>query len=369
MPTNNGVNTSLAGQSGTGAFLGDTAPIMTLPDMSNTIVANVASPVSNLDGANKQYVDTEISTAIGGLSSTYVTLATAQTITGIKTFNADVLINSSNNLQITNIVDNNGANSININALLGAVNYFRISNSSAGSPVEISAIGADTNIPLNLQSKGSSEIRLLGGNTTNGIRIYNGTSRQHNTMFAFANTAASRIVTFPDATGTMLMTGVAINSVPSIAFSSTSGIIGTTTNDNAASGSVGEVISSIVSSAGAIALTSNTITNISSIVLTAGDWDISGQISFQVSSTTSLTQLRGWLSTSALTLPTSASISVPQVMDSYNFTASGTQTFTMPIGTGRISLSSPATLYLDARAIFTISTLSSYGWLFARRMR
>lgn len=61
----------------------------------------------------------------------------------------------------------------------------------------------------------------------------------------------------------------------SLTFSSTSGIIGTTTNNSAAAGSVGEYIESIVTSnvTGSTTLATMTDTGCS-IALTAGDWDV-----------------------------------------------------------------------------------------------
>ena len=155
----------------------------------------------------------------------------------------------------------------------------------------------------------------------------------------------------------------------SITFSTTSGIIGTTTNNNAAAGSVGEILSAAIASASAVSLTSNTITNITSISLTAGDWDITGQVGFELENTTSITQIRGWLSTSALTLPSTALISQPQFVSSYSHTATATTTFINAIGLGRLSLSGPTTLYIDCRGTFSVSTLKGYGFVFARRIR
>ncbi len=61
----------------------------------------------------------------------------------------------------------------------------------------------------------------------------------------------------------------------SLSFSSTSGIIGTTTNDSAAAGSVGECISN---SGSGNAPTAGQYGDVTSIALTPGDWDVSGQV-------------------------------------------------------------------------------------------
>jgi hypothetical protein len=58
---------------------------------------------------------------------------------------------------------------------------------------------------------------------------------------------------------------------------------GTTTNNNAAAGYVGEYVSAFASSVAG--LTNNTFTNITSISLTAGDWDVCGYGGFSQSTT------------------------------------------------------------------------------------
>lgn len=72
-------------------------------------------------------------------------------------------------------------------------------------------------------------------------------------------------------------TGTPILSTPtatSLTLSSTAGIIGTTTNNLAAAGSVGEVISaSILVGGSTITMTNSNFKTIVSITLTAGDWD------------------------------------------------------------------------------------------------
>src|SRR4029077_4886616 len=51
-------------------------------------------------------------------------------------------------------------------------------------------------------------------------------------------------------------------------------LLGTATNDNATAGNVGEYIESVIPAGAAIAITSATNTNLTSISLTAGDWDV-----------------------------------------------------------------------------------------------
>jgi hypothetical protein len=147
--------------------------------------------------------------------------------------------------------------------------------------------------------------------------------------------------------------------------SGSSGIAGTTTNDNAAAGNVGEYIESIVSFASAVSLVTNTAKTVTSIALSAGDWDIFGIGGFSPAASTSISQL------------TSGSSDVTNAFnrsDGYyglNMAAfvPGAVEMLFVIPTRRYSLAVPVTIYLVHRAIFTVSTCSGYGRISARRMR
>src|SRR5574337_1898836 len=79
-------------------------------------------------------------------------------------------------------------------------------------------------------------------------------------------------------------------------------ILGTTTNDDAAAGYIGEVISSNIAVGSAVSLSSGTIANITSISLTAGDWDVYGWASSNVAGTTTITQFAAGGSTTTADL-------------------------------------------------------------------
>ena len=156
---------------------------------------------------------------------------------------------------------------------------------------------------------------------------------------------------------------------PKITFNSTSGIIGTTTNNNAAAGSAGEVIQETLGSGSAISLTTATSANIFTIQLTAGDWDIHAQVDFVVANTTNITETRAWINTASATIPGSSSVSTPYTIGKSEFVSSGTNTLIYPLPTGRISLASTTTLYFSCQASFTVSTVTAYGVVWARRAR
>src|SRR5216684_1358028 len=77
---------------------------------------------------------------------------------------------------------------------------------------------------------------------------------------------------------------------------------GTATNDNAAAGKVGEYISSTIATGSSVTLTTNTTANVTSISLTAGDWDVTGAVDFTFGATTSYTNLIGSVSSTSATI-------------------------------------------------------------------
>lgn len=147
-----------------------------------------------------------------------------------------------------------------------------------------------------------------------------------------------------------------------ITFSSTSGIIGTVTNDNAAAGSVGEYINSNVVSGSPVALVTATAKTVTSISLTAGDWDLSGNICFG-GAPTGFTYCLGGISTTTNVLPDS-SIIASSAPNPFNLVDAG---FAIPVI--RASIASTTVYYLIGKASFTGGTLNAYGLIAARRIR
>jgi predicted nucleic acid-binding protein len=63
----------------------------------------------------------------------------------------------------------------------------------------------------------------------------------------------------------------------------------TQTNDSAAAGKVGEFITSNIVVGSAVALTTGTAANVTSVSLTAGDWDVCGEVDLSTAATTNVT--------------------------------------------------------------------------------
>jgi len=113
-------------------------------------------------------------------------------------------------------------------------------------------------------------------------------------------------------------------------------------------------------------LANGTAVNIAGISLTAGDWDVSGMISFFLGNTTSITLLQGSISTVSATADLR-----PGRLSQYNTPAAvpGTSNNAFSQGPTRISISATTTIYLVASANFTVSTNAAWGGIRARRVR
>jgi hypothetical protein len=77
----------------------------------------------------------------------------------------------------------------------------------------------------------------------------------------------------------------------------TTGLIGTEpSTGSAATGALGEFVTANLASGSATALTSPTAKNVISISLTAGDWDVSGGVSYTAAGTTTITLIGSCIS-------------------------------------------------------------------------
>jgi len=142
--------------------------------------------------------------------------------------------------------------------------------------------------------------------------------------------------------------------------SSTNGIVGTTTNDNANAGSVGEHITATGS---AVSITTGTPTNITSISLTAGDWEVSGTYGITPAGTTTVTAFLGGISSTSATFPAFPFQTILQ-----GSLATGGQQ-SAPAASQRFSLSGTTTIFLVVQANFGVSTCTASAIIRARRVR
>lgn len=140
---------------------------------------------------------------------------------------------------------------------------------------------------------------------------------------------------------------------------------GTATNDSASAGNVGEFISSTIAKGSAVALTTGVTANVTTISLTAGDWDVSGIVAVNPNAATTMDYVFGAVSVTSATLPTDGA--------GGQFFCKGhgatNNLIQQPTGTIRVSLSATTTYYLVCQSGFGTNTNAAYGYIGARRVR
>lgn len=298
------------------------------PTLGGTGVANLASSTLTLGGAltttgafastftmtgatNVTFPTSGTLTALGNTStgSGAVVLATSPALTtpniGAATASQLNMTGTGYVVGSTALQDSTANFILKLNTVPSAVNFFAITGNSAGLPPVLSVAGTDTNVSMSLNSKG-----------TGGVIIQ-----------------------------------------------------GTGTNDNASTGRVGQYIESTILAASSLSLTTTTRLNITSLSLTAGDWDVWGAVGYQSpTGTTNVSYTISWISTTLTGLLDDA------LMIENNYTSAGivfsnTLNNTTPIPVTRVSIASTTTVYLAAFSAFTISTLNACGFIRARRAR
>lgn len=155
--------------------------------------------------------------------------------------------------------------------------------------------------------------------------------------------------------------------VGSITPSQTAGIIGTTAVNNANAGAVGELLSATIATPGTT-LTTATSANmvVAGLSLTAGDWDVWANVNFLPGATTSITQLAFGLNTVTATLPAAGAGLSQQTMAAF-VPGAVNQSFAATMI--RVNVNATTPVYVVAQAAFTVSTLSVFGTIYARRVR
>lgn len=139
---------------------------------------------------------------------------------------------------------------------------------------------------------------------------------------------------------------------------------GTNTNNSAAAGDVGEYVESIIASGSAVSLVTSTAKTITSISLTAGDWDVAGAVSFIPNGATSISAIGA-----SISLVDNTSDTTYAWVD--RFTAFVPAAFLGGYGIPRrrVSINTTTTIYLVGVSTFTINSNAGYGFINARRVR
>lgn len=195
---------------------------------------------------------------------------------------------------ITSILDTNGNVILGISPVGSAVNYIAISNSAAGSALSFSAAGSDTDIILSIAGKGAGGAQRQG-----------------------------------------LMTG-----------------------GNYSAGFAGEVITSNIPFGSGVSLANNTNKDVTTISVTAGVWDIYGNVFCQSSIT--LTALQAWVSLTSATYTDLSTIVAVSGLTSTSYSG-------LSVPFLRVSVAATTTVYLSCLASFASGTSVGCGTLTAIR--
>lgn len=141
------------------------------------------------------------------------------------------------------------------------------------------------------------------------------------------------------------------------------GLNGTTTNDNAATGYVGELITSSVTTATNVPGATTVFGNLTSISLTAGDWDVDAMVVYSLNAATGVNFARAAVTTTSAGSGTLGDtlIDGPPPTSSYN---SG-----LTIARKRFSVASTTTLYLTGATQYSSGNPQYVCRLSARRVR
>ena len=142
-------------------------------------------------------------------------------------------------------------------------------------------------------------------------------------------------------------------------------ITGTSTNNDAAAGIVGEFISNYTSG---VSLTSSVNANCGSISLTAGDWDVEAIVLYTPAASTSITITTVATNNVSATFPTFGTNMQSYVQHAFHAYVPSLS-FTEKTNKTRYSLSGTTTIYCVVYATFTVSTLTAKAVITARRVR
>jgi hypothetical protein len=145
----------------------------------------------------------------------------------------------------------------------------------------------------------------------------------------------------------------------------TNGIVGTTAGDNANAGSDGESIQ-VSTTAGSVSMTTSTVTNITQVTLTPGDWNVSGVVSLNCTGSVGITNGFGGVTTTSATTPPFGQYAQ---ISSTEVSSVGYLSLVLPTPIVRFNVSSTTIVYLAGFQTCTSGTLTGGGTILARRVR
>lgn len=217
----------------------------------------------------------------------------------------------------------------------------------------------DSTGTVTVQSSGANTIQAQIGSTT---AIYT-------CILTSGTTAASWSVTYINNnsggsgtvnSGTAGQLGLYSATGTTISGGTLQNVLGVATNSSSAAGYVGEFVTSHIANASAVSISSMTATDMTTLSLTAGDWDVWGNIAFINGNVAS--NSFAWISTTSATIPESS------LRGGYNDatnTISPDTSVQAPMV--RISISGTTTVYISGYINIASGSWAMAGTLSARR--
>jgi hypothetical protein len=149
------------------------------------------------------------------------------------------------------------------------------------------------------------------------------------------------------------------------------GTRGTATQSLAGIGTVltpGQIKSASVAVGSPVSLTTDTATNITTLSLEPGVWRVMGQLGFIPAASTSITQLQAAINTTSATSPAVDAVAAARNQQGGAAYVPGAVIQALGTSEAILTLTATTTVYLIARAIFTVSTMTAYGKIQAERI-
>lgn len=172
------------------------APVRIYADTGATPNLAVAGPDASL-GLNITTKGTGVVQANG---VQVADVSSAQTLTN-KTLNSAYL----NQGWCNTLLDTGGKNALTIVPNASAVNYFQLNNAPTNNPVTLAAVGSDANIPVQINSKGSSAVYLNGieAVTTSATQTLSNKTLASPKVTDIRDNGGSTVMTFPVIAGAL----------------------------------------------------------------------------------------------------------------------------------------------------------------------
>lgn len=331
----------------------------TAANVTGTVaVGNGGTGATTLTGILKGNGTSPFTTASAGTD--YPGLASNNTWTGTNTYSNSQIVNGGITSSSGSALNITAPSTQNITLTTsGGFHTVIQTDTNTNWPLEIG--GTNTTIAMLFSQSGAAKGEI-GWFQNGGIPFFYMYDRVNGQYLWQDTPVASGTSTFA-VTGS-LTTTKNITTSGNISFSTSSdGITGTTTNDSAGTGIVGEFLQTLVASGSAVTLSDSTTATVLSKSVAAGDYSVSANINYFLIGATA-TAFRAGISTTAATVTLDGTeVYLPGTLS----LTTGNYTSTTP--TVRVSLASAGTIFVSSRVAFSAGSVSAFGSLNIRRVR